>query len=908
MHFNRVGGRGHSAFRFMTSGAAVALSFALFTARPVRSDEIRPRPTMAAGVSEPIRLLERVDAGRYLRLELDIAEFAAIKHGDARRLVRLPLPEGGSLDLDMTRFSVVTPETRFVVAGPDGQTDIAPPDVVTLRGTVSGDPASTAYLALGADGHANGYIESAGRHLVISSLRIAQGVRAGGTDITLHEAATAFAVPEFEEFCGVATPSEPHGEAAGPRGSTTDIRGPKLARVAIEGDQEYVGLFGGDAFAAEAYVVDLMGAVGNIYYRDLNVSLVLTFVRLWPAGGEPFEATDIYTLYDYYTNNEPWFNYNYVHLFSGRRDTGYGGIAFVGGTCQGFAYGISAFMLGAFPSPVEAPHLGNWDVIVVAHEMGHNSGTYHTHDGYTPVIDNCGNGVPSRGTIMSYCHTFPGGVTNTQLFMHRRVEDVIEAELNAGGCFFDFDCNLNGVSDFDDIALGNSLDANANTLPDECEDCNANGIPDEDDVILGAPDVNGNFIPDVCEPDCNANATPDAYECDLNPSNDVDGNNVPDECDPDCNANGTLDWADVNTGGFVDVDRNFAPDVCQDCNANGVADWIELGRADNLFVADRADYLREYYSTSGYPVGNVGAGGVLDPYDCVFGPDRRLYVASFADDRIVRIDVDTGAATDFVSAGSGGLDGPSGLVFGPNGNLFVASRNSRQVLEFDGATGAFVQVFVTDLVGPAIQPFGLTFGPDDNLYVTCSNNTVRRYNGASGAFISTFVTATSATLNDPRGLVFLPSGDLLVTNFAANNVRRYDSTGISLGVFNQTINPEGAWGIRLGPAGTVFVVRSLNGPRVYEYRTDGILLRSYVRGDGPLPTPTGLDFRTGFVADCNANLVLDTCDPEWTDVALFVSTLLSDPPDPTLACMYNRNGDGQLDAQDVQPFVDDLIP
>ncbi len=862
-----------------------------------------------ATVGRPFRIESMAPQGNYLRAAIPESEFLLLKQGASHRRLMLPLADGTSLPLVMTRFEVTTPQTRFISMGPSGPTELQPPDVVLYRGHVEGAPGSHAFLSVSASGLTNGSVHFEGRDIFLSS-RGAGRAANGRRLFTIHEGPGEFALPEFPEFCGVGP--APHAVSAStvtPRGSVTDVRGPRIANVAVDGDQSFVNLFD-NVMDAEAYVVALYAAGSDIYERDLNIRFNLTFVRLWPAGGEPFSATDLFGFYEYWVKNENTFGLNYVHMLSGRRDTGYGGVGYVGGTCEGFAYAISAFLLGGFPSPIAGSHLGNWDVIVTTHEMGHNSGTYHTHDGYSPTIDDCGNGVPSRGTIMSYCHTFPGGTTNTDVRFHRRVQDVIESEMVAGNCFY-YDCNGNGISDFDDISNKSSLDSNFNSVPDECEDCNNNGMIDEDEIFGGAPDVNGNFILDACEPDCNSNGLPDPYECDLFPANDADGNNVPDDCDPDCNNNGILDWSDVNGGGFVDVDRNVTPDVCQDCNANGISDWIELGRGNNLFVADLGDYVREYFSTSGYPVGNMGAGAVLDPYDCVFGPDRQLYVASHGDDRVVRINVDTGVAATFVAAGSGGLDGPSSLTFGPDGNLYVASRLTNSVIRYDGSTGALIGTFVAAGSGGLSSPYGLTFGPNGNLFVTSGNNTVIQYNGGTGALIGTFVSAGSGGLNSPRGLTFKPDGRLLVSNFNGNNVIEYNGgTGAFIRVFAQQIFPIGAWGIRVGPAGTVFVVRTDPANiRVYEYNaTSGVFIRSYVRGDGPLPTPTGLDFRPGYENDCNANLVLDPCDPEWTDIELFVATLLADPPDPGLACMYDRNHDTVLDALDVQPFTDDLLP
>ncbi|MCP3914204.1 MAG: hypothetical protein GY711_01475 [bacterium] len=83
------------------------------------------------------------------------------------------------------------------------------------------------------------------------------------------------------------------------------------------------------------------------------------------------------------------------------------------------------------------------------------------------------------------------------------------------------DANGNGVDDWVDIAVGTSLDENANAIPDEVEaeftsvrpaesgttdgnrgisDCNGNGIEDWVDIQTGfSEDVNGNAIPDEVE-------------------------------------------------------------------------------------------------------------------------------------------------------------------------------------------------------------------------------------------------------------------------------------------------------------------------------------------------------------------------------------------------------------------------
>jgi len=885
-----------------------ALALFVAVAMAVPETAAAPPPPAAPARAEAISLSliqrgqSRENAG-YLQVEL--------RSEDARRLVaepmparvRVPLPDRESVELEIAPFHVTTDRTLFAVGTPTGDAAVPTPQVATYRGHVAGEPGSVAYLAVAEHGLVNGSLRVPG----VGNYVLSSGRRGSGT-LTVQSQAGALDLPEFSSFCGLDPTTMDRRIVAAPRGSPETNRGPRLLRVAIEGDQEYTQLFDtvGDA---NAYIVQLVAAISDIYIRDLNTKLVIDRVRLWPMGGEPFGADDIEQFLLYYVDIEDTTGLNIVHMLSGRRDLGYGGIGYVGGTCfEGATYSISGLLLGSFPNPVNGTSIGNWDLIVAAHEMGHNCGTFHTHDGYSPTIDDCGNGVPSRGTIMSYCHTFPGGTTNTDLRFHRRVQDVIEGELLSGGCF-PFDCNDNGTADSQDIAAMTSADVNGNAVPDECEDCNTNGTLDPQDIINGAPDSNGNGIPDACEPDCDADSAPDPDECDASPSIDQDGNNVPDTCDPDCDGNGTADHIDLRNGVYPDVQRDTVPDICQNCDANGISDWIDLGRGHNLYVCERADYVREYFSTSGYPIQNLGVGSISDAYDCVFGSDNQLYVASFGNDRIVRIDVDAGTASTFVAAGSGGLDGPASLVFGSDGNLYVASQVNSRVLEYDGQTGAFLATFVTAGLGGLASPYGLTFGPDGHLYVT-SGNAVLRYDGSTGASLGAFVTSGSGGLSSARGLAFLPNGNLVVASFNNSRLQEHNgSTGAFIRIFNNGPTLSSPWGVRMGPNGSLYAVRSASSPRVMEYNADtGWYQRSFVRADGPLPTPTGLDFRRVFANDCNANRVPDVCDPESTDVDLFVAQLLADPQDPVLKCMYDRTGDGDLDAADVQAMVEAVLP
>lgn len=849
-------------------------------------------------MAEPFVLIDQPAKAGMLQVTLNRSPYQSLAVTEHVR-ISLPTPDGSVLVLELSQFSVTTPETKVLI-GNTGQSRLLPTSATTLfRGQIANEPLSRAYLAFGENGMVNGYVtNAAGEALFVST----EPKSLATNRITVAYADAFGEVPEFVEACGLKPPTSAE-KASGERASSAihTNAGARLITMVAEADDMYLAIFANET-DAETYIVQLMGAISDIYERELACRIRIDRIRIWPFGPDEFNAADLGGFQDWWLNNEDDNGINIVHLFSGHRDLPYGGVAFVSGFCGNPAFSIGGYLNGLFPNPLGAPDLRNWDVIVVAHEMGHNMGTYHTHDGYIPTIDDCGNGVPSRGGIMSYCHTHPGYTKNIDLNFHRRIQNVINQEIILEGCL-PRDCNGNNIPDLTDIALG-APDVNHNNIPDECEDCNGNSILDPVEINGGADDINNNGILDECELDCNNNGLPDEYEVAEEMVPDSNGNNVPDGCEPDCNGNGTMDWADIENGTVTDYDRNVVPDECQDCDDNGKSDWIDMDRQFNIYIADRADYVREYHGLSGVPITNLGGGVVNNPYDLIFGPDNMLYVASFQTDQIIKINPDNGTSSVFVSAGSGGLDGPSSVMFGPNGNLFVASNVNSRVLQYNGTTGAFINVFTPTPTNAPTGPYGIVFGPNGNLFVTCSDNTVKQYNGATGAFINNFVSSGAGTLSGPRGLVFKPNGNLLVCSFSNNKVLEYNgTTGAFIQTFNDAVAPTGAWGIRMGSNGSVFVMRSSGTIRLLEYVVladgTGRYWRPMERDDPGLPSPTGFAFRgASTMHDCNGNGILDACD-----IANGTSLDVNFSGRPDECETGDTDGDGITDLADNCPLL-----
>jgi len=173
----------------------------------------------------------------------------------------------------------------------------------------------------------------------------------------------------------------------------------------------------GDYGAAE-YAVELLAVVNRDVYYPLGFNLKVVSINLRDTYVTESKSTSDYL--DVIQAEGLPANVNLVHSLS-TRSLG-GGVAYLGGlySSSSYGYGVSGSLRGEFHK---------WDLVVVAHELGHNFGAYHTHD-MTPQVDNCGNQCPadaSGATIMSYCHLCSGGLNNIDYIFHEEVKkDILE--------------------------------------------------------------------------------------------------------------------------------------------------------------------------------------------------------------------------------------------------------------------------------------------------------------------------------------------------------------------------------------------------------------------------------------------------------------------------------------------------
>ncbi|RMF79844.1 MAG: hypothetical protein D6744_08785, partial [Planctomycetota bacterium] len=345
--------------------------------------------------------------------------FAEMRGDGAITLTGFALTPSLSADLQLEPFEVFSMNATLIAASDAGDATLARPELLLLRGYVVGNAPSSVFLAI-TPTSINGRIELGKDTYVISS-----GAPGAGQDPIIYNIADVPAgVWNFDPFVCAADQLGRIAVAETPAAPDAGLRtGPcRVARIAIETDWEFRQIFGSDA-GASAYAATLLGAVSEIYKRDLNISFEISFLRIWNTSSDPWTQSDtvnqLYEFRDYWNVNMTGVSREIATFFSGRALGG--GVAWLGVVCYPeYDYSLSANLNGFFPYPIQNNSPDNWDLMVLAHELGHNFGAPHTHN-QSPPVDNCAGGdcsVAPNGTIMSYCHLCGNGLADVRMEFH----------------------------------------------------------------------------------------------------------------------------------------------------------------------------------------------------------------------------------------------------------------------------------------------------------------------------------------------------------------------------------------------------------------------------------------------------------------------------------------------------------
>jgi len=281
----------------------------------------------------------------------------------------------------------------------------------------------------------------------------------------------------------------------------------KMVRLSVHADHDMYVKMGRDAGRVVQYVMALFRASAEIYRRDgihvrLSEIVVHTVEDYLPHTSA---LDDLWA----FRNRFRQYDGDMVICVSGYTDSQgrarLGGVAYTNALCvrrYAYAYANIQLRVRSYPSY-------SWDVHVFTHECGHVMGSPHTHecvwgpqrnrpiDGCYPPSGSCQRGpIPTKGTIMSYCH-LPGnpGVDFTLGFGSEPAQR-IRNKIASSACLVDYV----PLQQLHDQVL--TLTANV-----ECSDGNIthyyfdnHTVDEDDDIWLLSVDTRGQNIGHIGDP------------------------------------------------------------------------------------------------------------------------------------------------------------------------------------------------------------------------------------------------------------------------------------------------------------------------------------------------------------------------------------------------------------------------
>jgi hypothetical protein len=410
----------------------------------------------------------------------DLQAALAMAVGERAELAGLPLSIEQRGKVRMQRIEVYAPDARIYEAGVDGLRELPRSNWLHFRADRTQPGAPQLALSLSPDGkEARGVLLTPnGRALAISGTRqgselafVLSNARqdASGKEaifVCEHSSHMRQADEAPSRTGRVATPTAPAG-------------GSRTATVAVDTDNELLQLkFSDNTTSATNYLAQLFAAMTVVYERDLDLTLLqgTTILRTsanpdpytTPMGADTADQLDEFGTF--WQNNQAGVSRAFAMLLSGKSDDPFSsaGIAWV---LNGNNYCTSTNAVGGHYSVTQVFRFNgsnaSHDVLVVAHEIGHNFGAFHTHcsnatTGVGPTasntIDTCFSGEPGcfngpqvcpapttvngvtnvRGTLMAYCHLNGiAGCDSSPVFAgaHRTLLTPRVANNVANGCF-----------------------------------------------------------------------------------------------------------------------------------------------------------------------------------------------------------------------------------------------------------------------------------------------------------------------------------------------------------------------------------------------------------------------------------------------------------------------------------------
>lgn len=428
---------------------------------------------------------------------VDISPALAIEVGEQVEIADLPISRVAQRTLRLKRFEVYAPDARIYEATAAGLRELPRSDWRHFRAVSEAPGSPRLALSISPDGRqAQGLLLTAtGASYAVVGSDAGDGLR-----LTVHSARQDANGREAIFVCEHTShlrqePSDA-SVASGSMAAPLPDSASRSAVVAVDTDNELLQLkFGDNTAAATTYLTQLFAGLNVVYERDLDLTLLqgTTILRTsntpdpYPSPIGTDTSVQLTEFGTFWQANQSAVNRAFAMLLSGKSNNNFSsaGIAWV---LNGNNYCASRNANGGHYSVTQvfkfAGSNASHDILVIAHELGHNFGAFHTHcsnsttgAGPTAIntIDTCFTGeqgcfngtpvcpVPStvngvanvRGTLMAYCHLNGiSGCTSSEVFAtaHRTLLMPRIANNVSNGCFSGGQTPLIFANGFEPIA------------------------------------------------------------------------------------------------------------------------------------------------------------------------------------------------------------------------------------------------------------------------------------------------------------------------------------------------------------------------------------------------------------------------------------------------------------------------
>ncbi len=401
--------------------------------------------------------------------------------GGTVRVADWPVAPDARATVVLQRREIYAPDARVFVVDSLGRREVPRSRLAFFSGTAESDPELSVFASVDPDtGSVNGFSQTREALHELHPLSEVPSLAKGAGRRSHLVAPPEFFQAERGEraafTCGQDGALFSFLEEGGPLQQTAEsdslfasaISTLHTGTIAVDTDNEFMSLkFGNNTTTATNFIASLIAATSVVYERDALVRFYqgTTFLRV-STTPDPYVQTGsdsagrlakLEEVSNLWNTTYSSVARTVVVMLSGKgTSSGASGIAWITSSLCSKYYGTSFNQLF-----VSGTTLSSFETQVVAHEIGHNFGSPHTHCYSTP-IDNCYNaqsgcfsgtascpapqtinGVTNvKGTLMSYCHLL-GGCTATSVFHPRTITEKLApliqaATQGASACIFPY--------------------------------------------------------------------------------------------------------------------------------------------------------------------------------------------------------------------------------------------------------------------------------------------------------------------------------------------------------------------------------------------------------------------------------------------------------------------------------------